>query len=117
MTLLTTISLFVVVLSLLVLAHELGHFVTAKLAGIRVQEFGLGFPPRVFGIRRGETLYSLNALPLGGFVKMLGENGEVVDTRAFASQPCGIESILLSVLADANRTTTSREGARHARTP
>ena len=95
MTILTTVLLFVVVLSLLVLAHELGHFVTAKLAGIKVQEFGLGFPPRVFGIRRGETLYSLNALPLGGFVKMLGENGEVFEPRAFASQRCGVRAIVL----------------------
>ena len=95
MTILTTVLLFVVVLSLLVLAHELGHFVTAKLAGIKVQEFGLGFPPRILGLRRGETLYSLNALPLGGFVKMLGENGEVVESRAFASQRCSVRAIVL----------------------
>ncbi|MDQ3327855.1 MAG: RIP metalloprotease RseP [Chloroflexota bacterium] len=67
------------VLGLLVFVHELGHFVTARLNGIRVDEFGLGFPPRLFGIRRGGVLYSINALPIGGFVRIYGENGENVD--------------------------------------
>lgn len=70
---LTTLLSFAIVLIVLILAHELGHFVTAKLFKIRVEEFGLGYPPRLFGIRRGETVYSLNAIPLGGFTKMLGE--------------------------------------------
>ncbi len=70
-----TILWFLVVLSVLVLAHEIGHFVAARRAGIRVQEFGLGIPPRLFGIRRNDTLFSINLLPLGGFVKMKGENG------------------------------------------
>lgn len=61
-------------LSVLVLIHELGHFLTAKKFGIKVEEFGFGFPPRVFGKRRGETLYSINALPIGGFVKLYGED-------------------------------------------
>jgi len=61
------------VLILLVMAHECGHFFTARAAGVRVEEFGLFFPPRLFGIKRGETLYSINAVPLGGFVKMAGE--------------------------------------------
>lgn len=64
---------FVIILSILVLIHELGHFIAAKKNGIKVEEFGLGFPPRVFGIKKGETLYSINALPLGGFVKVFGE--------------------------------------------
>lgn len=67
------------VLGLLVFVHELGHFVTARLNGIRVDEFGLGFPPRLFGIKRGGVLYSINALPIGGFVRIYGENGENVD--------------------------------------
>ena len=70
-----TIFAFLVVLSVLVLAHEFGHYAAARRAGIRVQEFGLGIPPRLFGFRRGETLFSINLLPLGGFVKMKGENG------------------------------------------
>ena len=67
------------VFGLLVLVHEFGHFVTAKWAGIKVEEFGIGFPPRLFGIKRGETIYSLNWLPIGGFVRMLGENGETAE--------------------------------------
>ncbi|MDO8567416.1 MAG: M50 family metallopeptidase [Dehalococcoidales bacterium] len=68
-----TVVTFVAVLVVLVIVHELGHFVTAKASGVTVEEFGLGFPPRLFGIRRGETIYSINLLPLGGFVKMAGE--------------------------------------------
>jgi regulator of sigma E protease len=70
---LITIVAFIIILSILVLAHELGHFATAKLSGIKVEEFGMGFPPRIVGIRRGETIYSINAIPFGGFTKMLGE--------------------------------------------
>ena len=73
------------VLTLLVFVHESGHFLVAKRAGIKVEEFGFGFPPRLFSVRRGETLYSLNALPLGGFVKMLGEESPR-DPRSFAFQ-------------------------------
>ena len=95
MSFISTALLFLVVLCLLVMAHELGHFVTAKLAGIKVQEFGFGFPPRLFGVRRGETLYSLNLLPLGGFVKMLGENGQGTDPREFASKSWGVRAGIL----------------------
>jgi len=69
-----TILVFVLMLSVLVLIHELGHFLTAKKFGIKVEEFGFGFPPRVFGKKKGETLYSINALPIGGFVKLYGED-------------------------------------------
>jgi regulator of sigma E protease len=86
MTLFETLLTFLAVLSVLVFAHELGHFITAKRAGIQVQEFGFGYPPRLVGIRRGETLYSINLLPLGGFVKMLGENAPPGHPRAFASK-------------------------------
>ncbi len=72
---LTTILAFVFVLSLLILAHEIGHFVAARRVGIRVVEFGIGWPPRLVSRRIGETLYSLNLLPLGGFVRMFGEFG------------------------------------------
>ena len=60
----------------MVLVHELGHFVMAKLAGIRVEEFGIGFPPRLVGAGAATTEYSLNWIPLGGFVRMLGEDGD-----------------------------------------
>lgn len=65
---------FVIFLSVLVLIHEFGHYITAKKFGIKVEEFGFGFPPRLFGKKVGETLYSINALPIGGFVKLYGED-------------------------------------------
>lgn len=69
-----SVVIFIIVLAVLILSHEFGHFILAKKCGVRVDEFGLGFPPRVFGIKRGETTYSLNWLPFGGFVKIFGEN-------------------------------------------
>ncbi|MCL5006721.1 MAG: site-2 protease family protein [Patescibacteria group bacterium] len=63
---------FIVVL---VLGHEFGHFLAAKLSGMRVDEFGFGFPPRLFSKKKGETVYSFNLLPFGGFVKIYGEEG------------------------------------------
>jgi regulator of sigma E protease len=71
-----SILIFFGVLFILVLVHELGHFAVAKWMGMRVDEFGIGFPPRLFSIRKGETVYSFNALPIGGFVKIFGEDGE-----------------------------------------
>lgn len=68
--------LVIVGLSLLILGHEAGHFFMAKLFGLQVNEFGFGFPPRITAWKRGETTYSLNWLPFGGFVKIGGEHGE-----------------------------------------
>ncbi|MBF8249829.1 MAG: hypothetical protein HW400_430, partial [Candidatus Levybacteria bacterium] len=69
-----TILVFLLLLSVLVLIHEAGHFFVAKKFGIKVEEFGFGFPPRMFSYKRGETIYSLNWLPIGGFVKLYGED-------------------------------------------
>jgi regulator of sigma E protease len=69
-----TVLLFIIVLALLVLVHELGHFLVARFFGIGVEEFGFGFPPRAFGVRKGDTAYSLNWIPLGGFVRIRGED-------------------------------------------
>src|SRR3989344_6074893 len=69
------IFIVIISLSVLVLIHELGHFLSAKFFGVKVEEFGFGFPPRVFGKKIGETVYSLNLLPFGGFVKIFGEDG------------------------------------------
>ena len=63
-----------VVLGLMVLVHEWGHFVVAKAFGVRVEVFSLGFGPRLWGRKRGDTDYRISALPLGGYVKMAGEN-------------------------------------------
>ncbi|MBE3575936.1 MAG: RIP metalloprotease RseP [Firmicutes bacterium] len=71
---LTTIVAFVVTLGVLVFVHEFGHFIVAKAVGIKVEEFALGMGPKVVGRQHGETLYSLRALPLGGFCRMAGEN-------------------------------------------
>jgi len=68
-----SIVAFLGVVMVLIIAHELGHFVTAKISRVAVDEVGLGFPPRLLSLKRGETRYSLNAIPLGGFVKMAGE--------------------------------------------
>jgi len=69
-----SIFLFIIILAVLILAHEFGHFIAAKKAGIRVDEFGIGFPPRLWKKKIGETTYSVNAFPIGGFVKIFGEN-------------------------------------------
>ncbi|HYC79722.1 MAG TPA: RIP metalloprotease RseP [Candidatus Binatia bacterium] len=84
---LTTIIIFIIILGLLVFVHELGHFVMAKRAGMQVEEFGFGFPPRLFGIKRGETIYSINWIPIGGFVKIAGEDGENAENpRSFSNK-------------------------------
>lgn len=69
-----TILVFLLILTVLVLIHEAGHFFVAKFFKIKVEEFGIGLPPRVWGIRKGETIYSINLLPIGGFVKLYGED-------------------------------------------
>jgi len=69
-----TILVFLLILTVLVLIHEAGHFFVAKKLGIKVEEFGFGLPPRIWGIKKGETLYSINLLPIGGFVKLYGED-------------------------------------------
>ncbi len=69
-----TIVVFFIVLAVLVLVHEFGHFLFAKRFGIRVDEFGLGFPPKIWGKKVGETEYTLNWIPFGGFVRIFGEN-------------------------------------------
>lgn len=90
-----TLAAFVVVFGTIVLFHELGHFIVARLAGIRVFEFAVGFGPRVVQVHRGETTYSLRLIPLGGFVKMAGmdepedpqDDVAENDPRSFANKP------------------------------
>jgi regulator of sigma E protease len=78
MSLAAIIILFIVSLFVALCLHELGHFIASKRAGVKVEEFGIGIPPRLFGIKRGETIYSLNAIPIGAFVKAAGENDPAV---------------------------------------
>jgi regulator of sigma E protease len=91
-----TVVVFLVMLGALVIIHELGHFVTARLANIRVHEFGIGFPPRARVIgRRGETLYTLNWLPIGGFVRLEGEDGDSDDPRSFVRARLPVKLLVL----------------------
>jgi len=76
-----------VVLGILVLVHEFGHFVVAKMCGVRVERFSIGFPPRLFGFRYGDTDYCVSAIPLGGYVKMSGELVGDIPTGEVTSDP------------------------------
>ncbi len=90
MDFLVNIVILLAIIVPLVLAHELGHFVMARRAGVTVHEFGIGFPPRALILHRGkETTYSLNWLPIGGFVRLEAEEGESLDPRAFVNQKLG----------------------------
>ncbi len=76
---------FIIILSLLVFVHELGHFSVARMLGVKVKEFGFGFPPRLWGVRRKDTVYSVNWIPIGGFVRLHGEDGEERDPGSFVA--------------------------------
>lgn len=89
----TILIAFISLIGLIVL-HELGHFILAKKFGVRVEEFGIGYPPRLIGKRIGETIYSLNLLPFGAFVKLPGEIGEAGDERSFSSQSVGKRALI-----------------------
>lgn len=85
---LSTILMLIIALASLIalmVIHEFGHFIIAKKFGVKVEEFGIGYPPRIFGKKFGETLYSINLLPLGAFVKIYGEEGDIDDYRSFAN--------------------------------
>lgn len=85
---LTTILVFLLVLSVLVFAHEFGHFIVAKKSGMTVEEFGFGFPPKLKGWKWKGTEYTINLIPLGGFVRIKGESGAHKDqTDSFSSKP------------------------------
>jgi len=97
-----SVLIFLVVLVVLILVHEWGHFIVAKKTGMRVDEFGIGFPPKAFGIKRGETEYTINWLPIGGFVRIFGENGdeagdvsEADKARAFSARPKWAQALVL----------------------
>lgn len=101
---LSAIVLFILILLVLVIVHEFGHFIVAKLVGMRVDEFAFGFPPRIFGKKFGETTYAFNAIPLGGYVSIFGENGSEEDKkahgathhpRAFANRPWWAQLLVL----------------------
>ncbi len=99
-----SVLIFLAVLFVLVLVHELGHFATAKWFGMRVDEFGIGFPPKLFGIKKGETEYTFNLFPIGGFVRIFGEDGDakepatavaIPDPRSFTGKSKWAQSVVL----------------------
>ena len=107
MSVLITIIAFFGILVVLILIHELGHFATAKLSKVTVEEFGLGFPPRLLSFKKGDTLYSLNLIPLGGFCRMAGEEdpkvpgslaSKSIKTRLMVLSAGSIMNALLPIL-------------------
>jgi regulator of sigma E protease len=96
------ILIFLIILVVLVVSHEFGHFIVAKKSGIRVDEFSFGFPPKLFGKKVGETTYNFNALPFGGYVKIFGENPDEDSIngpdsqRSFVNKPKYIQAGVLS---------------------
>jgi regulator of sigma E protease len=84
-----TILIFILILVVLIVGHEFGHFVVAKLSGMKVPEFGIGFPPKLWGKKIGDTEYTVNALPFGGFVRIEGEDVTAAseDPAAFSNRP------------------------------
>ncbi len=84
------IIIFIAILIALVLVHEWGHFIAARRAGMRVDEFGFGFPPRLASVKHRGTIFSFNALPIGGFVKIFGEDANALkEPGSFASKSAG----------------------------
>lgn len=91
---------FILFLGILIITHEFGHFIMAKLFKLRVDEFAFGFPPRLWKKKKGDTTYSANLLPFGGYVKIYGEHAETADPkedpkRAFYAQPAWKRSVVI----------------------
>lgn len=98
----SSLLIFLLVLSLLIFIHEFGHFITAKIFGIKIEEFGFGYPPRLWAKKIKETTYSINIIPFGGFVKLLGQDSgerKKIKTKeikkAFFSQPKKIRALII----------------------
>ena len=89
---------FLVVIGVLILVHEFGHFIVAKLTGVKVLEFALGFPPKILKFRRGETQYSIGAVIFGGFVRMYGEDKKVTQDvgRSFSNKPARLRALIIA---------------------
>jgi regulator of sigma E protease len=99
---LRTLVLFIATFTLIVAVHEWGHFAAARLLGMKVLEFAFGFPPRLAGIKRGETEYTINWIPFGGFVRILGQDDFSIrqegtgDPQSFTSKPWWAQAIVLA---------------------
>jgi len=86
---------FILSLLILIVLHEFGHFILAKKFGVKVEEFGIGYPPRLFGKKIGETILSINLLPLGGFVRIYGEEERKKDHRSFNQKPIWQRALII----------------------
>jgi regulator of sigma E protease len=97
-----TILIFILILGILVFVHEFGHFIAAKKSGVKVEEFGFGLPPRAIGKKIGETIYSINWLPFGGFVRLYGEDEENPEkvmkekSKAFFAKSTGVRAFIIT---------------------
>src|SRR3989344_2375431 len=97
-----SILILIITLAVLILAHEFGHFITAKKSGVRVDEFGIGFPPKLYGKKIGETEYTFNLIPFGGFVRIFGENPDDEalygpdKARSFIHKPKIIQAVIIA---------------------
>ncbi|MBU3935084.1 site-2 protease family protein, partial [Patescibacteria group bacterium] len=91
------VLIFLLALSVVVVFHELGHFWAAKKTGVKVEEFGLGIPPKIFGKKIGETIFSLNWLPIGGFCRLYGEDPTIKlkSQRAFCNKNVGQKTVII----------------------
>ena len=105
------ILIVIISLSILILVHEFGHFLAAKIFGVRVDEFGLGFPPKLFGKKIGETIYSVNLLPFGGFVKIYGEDGNEADLPAEVSAQAGSQGASETLVSETPSFREARIGS------
>ena len=90
------VIVFILILSFLIFVHELGHFICAKATGVKVEEFCIGFPPRIWQKKKGDTLYAIGAIPFGGFNKIYGEidTQKIKDPKSFSSKPIRIRALI-----------------------
>ncbi len=102
MTTILTIIAAIIIFALLIFIHELGHFILAKATGIRVLEFAIGMGPKLFGVQKGETLYSVRAVPIGGFCAMEGEDSDSKDPKAINNKPAWQRLLVLAAGAFMN---------------
>lgn len=102
MTMILTILAAIIIFALLIFIHELGHFIAAKATGIRVLEFAIGMGPKLFGRKKGETLYSVRAVPIGGFCALEGEDSNSGDPKAINNKPAWQRLVVLAAGAFMN---------------
>lgn len=91
-----TLLVFILILGVLIFVHEAGHFVVSKISGVGVREFGFGFPPRLISKKIGETRYSINLIPLGGYVRLLGEESASRSPRSYFRKPVRIKLAIIA---------------------